>query len=152
MEKNENHKVHISPNVVKQEIKQSRISGLRHWLMAGGPGAQSYGELISEIGSRLRAAGLPLDQFGTYKTMVHPELPGRLDAWSPNAGARKVLLTGNNLTSDMWIGTPAQCCANSGRELLYTHGRDPEFDKRPDQKRLRLRGRRGARPRSRRCR
>ena len=122
------------------KVKKSRLAGLHHWLVAGAPGSQNYGDIIAEIGARLRAAGVPVDQFGSYKTMVHPELPGRLDAWSPKSGARQVLLTSENLSSELWIGTPAECCSSTGREVVYTFGSEPEFDKRSDQKRLELRG------------
>ena len=122
------------------KVKTSRLTGLRHWLVAGAPGTQSYDEIVGEIGARLRAAGIPADQFGTYKTMVHPELPGRLDAWSPKSGSRRVLLTSDNLSSELWVGTPAEVCSTSGREVVYTLGADPQFDQRSDQKRLELRG------------
>lgn len=130
----------VVPEYGTPKLRKSRISGLRHWLVAGAPGSQSYSETIAEVGARLRAAGIPIDQFGTYKTMVHPELPGRLDAWSPKAGVRQVLLTSEHLSEEMWVGSPAHRCSSTGREVLYTIGKDPDFDSRADQKRLGLRG------------
>jgi len=119
---------------------ESRLSALIHWLIAGAPGPESFPDLVGEIGQRLQAADLPVGQFGIYKTMLHPELPGRLDYWSPAVGTRTITLTPQQLREPMWIGTPAQVCQSSGRMVVCTPGEAPEFDDRKDIQDLKSRG------------
>ena len=120
---------------------ESRLSALIHWLIAGAPGPETFADLTAEIGQRLQAAGLPVDQFSIYKTMIHPELPGRLDYWSAAAGPRRVAINPRQLReSPEWIGTPAQVCQASGRMVVCTLGHDPEFDSRADMQALKRRG------------
>jgi adenylate cyclase len=117
-----------------------RLSALFYWLIAGAPGPKSFGEMTAEIGRRLQAAGLPIDQLGIYKTMVHPELPGRLDYWTATRGIGAVTLTPEQLRSGkLWIGAPAQVCQETRRMLVYTIGEDARFDNRPDSQALKKR-------------
>jgi adenylate cyclase len=120
---------------------ESRLAALMHWMIAGAPGPNNFTELTSEIGRRLESADLPVDQFGIYKTMMHPELPGRLDYWTSAAGARSVMLTPKELREgENWIGTPPQVCQSSGRMLDYRFGDAPEFDHRSDMQSMLNRG------------
>ena len=119
---------------------ESRLSALVHWLIAGAPGPDSFPDLVGEIGQRLQAAELSVDQFGIYKTMIHPELPGRLDYWSPAVGTRTITLTPQQLREPIWVGTPAQVCQSTGRMVVCTPGEAPEFDDRKDIQDLRSRG------------
>jgi adenylate cyclase len=119
---------------------ESRLSALIHWLIAGAPGPVSFSDLLGEIGQRLQAADLPVDEFGIYKTLIHPELPGRLDYWSPAAGPRTITLTPQQLQEPSWIGTPAQVCQSTGRMVVCTLGNAPEFDDRDDMQKLKSRG------------
>ncbi|SFM78926.1 adenylate/guanylate cyclase domain-containing protein [Shimia aestuarii] len=121
--------------------RNPRLSALNSWLVAGAPGADGFSEINAEIGRRLKAANLPVDFFGIYKTLMHPELPGRFDFWTEVAGPKTVRLTPRQLReSDQWIGTPGQVCSNTGRMLLYSFGDNPDFDGRPDMKALQKRG------------
>ena len=121
--------------------RNPRLSALNSWLVAGAPGANGFDEINAEIGRRLRTADLPVDFFGVYKTLMHPELPGRFDYWTETGGPRMSRLTPQQLKeSNRWIGTPGQVCSKTGRMLLYTFGDNPEFDGRPDMKALRERG------------
>ena len=120
---------------------ESRLSALVHWLIAGAPGPDSFPDLVGEIGKRLQAADLPVDQLGIYKTTIHPELPGRLDYWSPAAGPRTRTLTPKQLReSSWWIGSPPQVCQATGRMVICTFGDAPKFDNRTDMQDLKARG------------
>ena len=46
-------------------LDETKLSALIHWLVAGAPGPDSYTELTAEIGRKLQAAQLPVDQFAT---------------------------------------------------------------------------------------
>ncbi|MEW9921966.1 adenylate/guanylate cyclase domain-containing protein [Marimonas sp. MJW-29] len=121
--------------------RNSRLSALNSWLVAGAPGTEGFSEINAEIGRRLKAASLPADFFGIYKTLMHPELPGRFDYWTEAAGPRTSRLTPRQLKEGkQWIGTPGQVCSSTGRVLLYTFGNNPDFDIRPDMTALRERG------------
>lgn len=122
-------------------LRQDRIQSLSHWLAAGAPGPDAFGHVIAEIAKRIGSAGMPLELFGVYKTMMHPELPGRLDLWTAASGLKvydgdQVMMTRN----DLWIGTPAEVCMRTGRTVVYSPGTDPEFDAKQLMQNLRSRG------------
>jgi adenylate cyclase len=122
-------------------IEENKVSALSNWLSAGAPPKRDFSDLIAEIGKRLVAAGIPIDQFGVYVTMLHSALPGRLTYWTEAAGTRLSLLTPQQVRAgDSWIGTPAESCMRNGRITVYTLGQSPEFDKRDDSKRMAERG------------
>lgn len=121
--------------------RNPRLSALNSWLVAGAPSADGFSEINAEIGRRLKTADLPVDFFGIYKTLMHPELPGRFDYWTETAGPKTSRLTPRQLKEGkQWIGTPGQVCSKTGRMLLYTFGDNPDFDVRPDMEALRKRG------------
>lgn len=121
--------------------RNPRLSALNSWLVAAAPNADGFSEITAEIGRRLRAASIPVDFFGIYNTLMHPELPGRFDYWTEVGGAKITSLTPTELAEgDRWLGSPGQVCSMTGRMLLYTFGDDPAFDSRPDMKALRERG------------
>ena len=122
-------------------LDETKLSALIHWLVAGAPGPDSFVDLTAEIGQKLQSAQLPVDQFATAKTMMHPELPGNLDHWTAAAGTRTINFTANELREDpIWIGTPTQVCQSSGRMVLCTLGEDPKFDRHPSVREFQSRG------------
>lgn len=122
-------------------LDESKLTALIHWLVAGAPGPDQIGELTSELGRRLQSADLPVDLLSIYKTMLHPELPGRLDYWTAAAGPRLIRYGQDQLfDSDRWSGVPPQVCQSSERMLVYTLGEDPKFDGREDMQALLSRG------------
>ncbi len=121
-------------------VNASRITALMHWLQAGAPGPETHAEVVTEIGGRLNAAGVPAAQIGVYKTMIHPEVPARLDYWTPDAGTRVASYAPEIFGQAVWLGTPAQVCISTGRTQVITLGQAPEFDTRDDVADLRTRG------------
>jgi adenylate cyclase len=111
-----------------------------HWLQAGAPGSETFAEVVTEIGVRLNAAGIPAAQVGVYKTMIHPELPAHLNVWTAAAGTRILTYTPDVFTRSIWLGTPAQICISTGRTQIVTLGQAPEFDAREDMIAHRKRG------------
>jgi adenylate cyclase len=53
------------------------------WLIGDECGALDDAELIKALGSRLRAAGLPLDRLTLHLRTLHPEIIARTLAWAP---------------------------------------------------------------------
>jgi adenylate cyclase len=122
-------------------VDETRLSALIHWLVAGAPGPNNFAELTAEIGRKLQSSQLPVDQFATYKTMMHPELPGNLDYWSASGGVRTMSFTSTEMQSNpIWIGTPPQVCHSSGRMVLCSIGEDAKFDEHPSVKAFATRG------------
>jgi len=122
-------------------IDSSKMSALTSWLVAGAPPKQDFAGLMGEIGKRVVATGLPVNQFGIYQNMIHPEMPGRYNYWTPAAGPHLLTITADQLRhGDMWIGTPAATCMKSGRMVVHTLGQSPEFDHRPNAKQDMKRG------------
>lgn len=122
-------------------IEPSKISALSNWLAAGAPPKKDMTQFVAELGRRLVAIGLPVDQFGVYNTMIHPELPGRFVFWTDAGGARINTITSRQLTQpEFWIGNPAQTCLETGRLVEYKFGSTPEFDNRADMRPLVRRG------------
>ncbi len=107
----------------------SKITALINWLVAGAPPKQSFSGLVAEIGKRLVATGLQVDQFGLYQLMIHPEMPGRYNYWTEAAGSRLVTITAHQLRhGDLWIGSPAEACMSSRRLVVHTFGSSPAYD------------------------
>ena len=122
-------------------LRQDRISSLSNWLAAGAPGPERFDDVVCEIAKRIRSAGVPLELFAIYKTMMHPELPGRLDLWTAKSGL-KVHIGDQDMMArnDLWVGTPAQVCMATGRAVVYTPGENPEFDAKQLMQNLQERG------------
>jgi adenylate cyclase len=122
-------------------IDKNKLSGLVHWLAAGAQPYRLCAEVVEETGQRLVSAGLPVDQFGVYQTMIHPALPGNFSYWTKGSGVRKSVLTPEQLRSgDLWIGTPAFDCQETGRIVVTDLGASPKYDHRRDMKHLLERG------------
>jgi adenylate cyclase len=122
-------------------INSSKVSALANWLAAGAPPKRSFPDFVAELGKRPTSAGLRVDQFGIYLTMIHPEIPGRLTYWTKAGSTRMSTLTPEQLREgDVWIGTPAHHCQQTGRMVVHTLGSSPEFDSRKDSQRLAERG------------
>lgn len=116
-------------------IDPNKISALVNWLVAGAPPKQSFADLVGEIGKRAVATGLPVNQFGLYQNMIHPEMPGRYNYWTEAAGSRMLAITPDELRhGDVWLGTPAETCMTSGRLVAHKLGESPQFDHRPNAK------------------
>ncbi len=114
-------------------MDNSRVTALINWLMAGAPPRQSITELATQVAKRLRAAGLPLDHFGLYQLLIHPEMPGRYTYWTEALGAQSMSGTREQLSEGKsWPGSPAEACMTSGRLLVHDHGSAPVYDARPE--------------------
>jgi adenylate cyclase len=122
-------------------LDSHKITALINWLAAGAPPKMAFVDLIAEIGKRMVATGLPIDLFGIYNTMIHPQLPGRFFYWTEAGGSRLNTISSDQLRhGKSWVGSPAQVCQNSSRLLIYNIGESPEYDSRPDMKSLAERG------------
>lgn len=112
-----------------------------NWLAAGALPYRDFTDVVEETGKRLLSAGIPIDQFGVYSTMLHPEMPGRLTYWTEEFGARYTVLTPKQLREgELWIGTPAYDCQQTGRTVIVDIGTAPKYDNRADIIRLSKRG------------
>ena len=78
-------------------VNSSKVSALANWLAAGAPPKRGFPDLVAELGKRLMSVELPVDQFGIYLTMIHPEMPGRLIYWTEAGGTRMSTLTPEQL-------------------------------------------------------
>ena len=122
-------------------IDKNKLLGLVHWLAVGAPPCRLCAEVVEETGKQLVSAGLPLDQFGVYQTMIHPAQPGVFSYWTKTGGVRKSELTPEQMRSgDIWIGTPGFDCQKTGRIVVTDLGTSPKYDHRRDMKRLLERG------------
>ena len=114
-------------------IDASRVTALINWLMAGAPPRQSITDLAAQVAKRLRAAGLPLDHFGLYQLLIHPEMPGRYTYWTEALGGQSMSGTREQLSEGKsWRGSPAEACMLNGRLLVHDHGATPLYDDRPE--------------------
>ena len=106
---------------------------LRSWLAVGAPPVKMLDQLCEEMGKRLDATSLPIDQFALYTTMIHPEMPGTYVYWTKSAGIRRHSFTPEQLRStDVWIGSAAQSCSERGRMIIHSLATGSEFDNRPE--------------------
>ena len=113
-------------------IVTNKITALTNWLIAGAPPKQSFSELVAEIGRRLVASGLHVDQFGLYEVMIHPDMPAHYYYWTKGGGARRIVESSDFLRSkELWIGGPAEVCMSSGRLVVHSLGTHPPFDRWP---------------------
>ena len=122
-------------------LRWDRITSLSNWLAAGAPGPETFSDVVGEIAKRIKSAGMPLELFAIYKTMMHPELPGRLDLWTRKSGL-KVYAGDQSMMNrdDLWMGTPAQVCMETGRAVIYMPGQNADFDAKELMQNLRSRG------------
>lgn len=119
----------------------TRLNALINWLQAGAPGPESWSEVVAEVGRRMNAAELPVDQIAIYKTLINPELPAHLDYWNVQTGAKVKTYSPDIFAGGTeWYGAPAQICMTTGRALICTLGEAPQFDDREDIKSLKARG------------
>jgi adenylate cyclase len=65
-------------------LRRSAILAVIEWLVGDECHAVDDAGLITGLGRRLRAAGLPLDRLALHLRTLHPELFGRSVAWAPN--------------------------------------------------------------------
>jgi adenylate cyclase len=122
-------------------INTNKITAVTNWLAAGAPPSKGMSDFVAECGRRFVAAGLPVDSFGIYNTMIHPKAPGRYNYWTPAGGARRYSISTEQLKQDgIWIGSPAQTCLATGRVVTCTFGASPEYDDRADMQQLASRG------------
>jgi len=122
-------------------INTSKIGALTNWLAAGAPLTRDMSKFTAEYGRRLVAAGLPVDMFGVYNTMIHPEAPGRYHYWTEAGGPERISISAEQLNQDdIWVGGPAQISLASSRVVTCTFGASPEFDDRADMQKLVKRG------------
>src|SRR6266850_5571738 len=64
------------------------ISATIEWLAGEECHALDEAALATELGRRLRSAGLPLDHLGLYLRTLHPEILGHTVGWVPAEPAR----------------------------------------------------------------
>jgi len=122
-------------------IDTSKIAALTNWLAAGAPPTQDMAEFVAEFGRRVVAADLPVESFGVYNTMIHPEAPGRYYYWTKVGGPQYYSISAEQLKQgDIWVGSPAQTCLATGRVVISTFGASPEYDDRADMLHLAKRG------------
>jgi adenylate cyclase len=62
----------------------SPLESLLDWLLDGAPGAAPP-ELITRVGTALRAHGVPVDRLTAFVTTLHPTVVGRAFRWTPDA-------------------------------------------------------------------
>jgi len=122
-------------------VNRSKITALVNRLAAGAPPSSEFADVIQEMGKRLVSAGIPVDQCGVYATMIHPEIPGCLTYWTEASGVKYSTLSPKQLREwDLWIGTPAYDCSQSGRMVIVDIGSASKYDDRTDIRHLAKRG------------
>jgi len=118
----------------------NKFEAIANWLTAGAPPHTEFNEILEDCARRLTASGMPLDRFGVYDTMIHPQLPGNLTYWTPRGGVKVHVADLATLHGPDWIGSPAQICMTTGRLVRHLIGKAPKFDAYSDAVRLQQRG------------
>lgn len=105
-------------------IDDAAIDALFAWLLDGARPCASAEELATGVCRRLIAAGVPVDRFALFTTVLHPNLVGWRFSWTPEGGARADLGELGLFSTDEYMANPLPAVAESQQPLRRRLGPD----------------------------
>src|ERR1700755_551651 len=84
------------------------ISATIEWLAGDQCHALDETALATELGRRLRSAGLPLDHLGLYLRTLHPEILGHTVSWAPDEPVQVYRRDHHIVRSPAYVGHPVR--------------------------------------------
>ena len=91
---------------------------LVEWLAGDDCHAMEEAALISGLGRRLRAVGLPIDRLTLHLRTLHPEILGRTVAWAPNEPVEIHDREHGIEVSAGFLGSPVRSVMETGEAVL----------------------------------
>jgi hypothetical protein len=83
-------------------------SSILEWLVGDECHELDDAGLVAGLGTRLRAAGLPIDPLALHLRTLHTEISGRRVAWAPNESVEVRNREHGIETSALFVGSPLQ--------------------------------------------
>ena len=76
------------------------------WLYSEAPQLKGTLEIVSELGERLRAGGVPVDRVTTGIWVVHPNVRAEGSIWRSSGAPELILYTADAKTSEDYLTSP----------------------------------------------
>lgn len=105
-------------------IDEAAIDAMYAWMLEGARPCASANDLADGVCRRLVAAGIPLDRFALFTTVLHPNLVGWRFSWTLGEGARADLGELGLFATDEYTANPVPVVSESQEPLRRRLGPD----------------------------
>jgi len=94
------------------------------WLYSEAPQLKGTLEIVSDLGERLRAGGVPVDRVTTGIWVVHPNVRAEGSIWRSSGAAELILYTADSKSSDDYVLSPVKRVHDTKQSVRVAIERD----------------------------